>query len=57
MKNLVDLKEEDDGAREEDILIGGTVFKQQEIKPTWQSSVRMEVQPVHTAVYTAETDS
>ena len=40
--NLVDLKEDDDGAREEDILIVGTVFKQQARKPSWQSSVRME---------------
>jgi DNA polymerase delta subunit 2 len=60
VKNLVDLKEDDDGAREEDILIVGTVFKQQERKPSILKELSedgaLEMQPVHT-VYTAETDS
>ena len=60
VKNLVDLKEDDDGAREEDILIVGTVFKQQERKPSILAELSedggLELQPVHT-VYTAETDS
>ena len=60
VKNLVDLKEDDDGAREEDILIVGTVFKQQERKPSILAELSedggLEMQPVHT-VYTRETDS
>jgi len=60
VKNLVDLKEDDDGAREEDILIVGTVFKQQERKPSILAELSedggLDMQPVHT-VYTAETDS
>lgn len=57
---MVELKEDDDGAREEDILIVGTVFKQQERKPSILAELSedggLEMQPVHT-VYTAETDS
>jgi len=60
VKNLVDLKEDDDGLREEDILIVGTVFKQQERKPSILAELSedggLEMQPVHT-VYTSETDS
>jgi len=60
VKNLVDLKEDDDGVREEDILIVGTVFKQQERKPSILKELSedggLEMQPVHT-VYTSETDS
>jgi len=60
VKNLVDLKEDDDGAREEDILIVGTIFKQQDRKPSILSELSedggLELEPAHT-VYTSETDS
>ena len=60
VKHLVELKEEDERAREEDILIVGTIFKQQEKKPSILAELSedggLELQPAHT-VYTAETDS
>ena len=60
VKPLVDLKSDEDEDRKENILIIGTIFKQQERKPSILSELSeeagVEFQPTHT-VYTAETDS
>ena len=60
VKPLVDLKSDEDEDRKENILIIGTIFKQQERKPSILSELSeeagVEFQPPHT-VYTADTDS
>lgn len=59
-KPLVDLKNDEDETRKENILIIGTIFKQQERKPNILSELSeeagVEFQPPHT-VYTMDTDS
>ena len=60
VKPLVDLKSDEDETRKENILIIGTIFKQQERKPSILSELSeeagVEFQPPHT-VYTMDTDS
>ena len=60
VKPLVDLKSDEDETRKENILIIGTIFKQQERKPNILSELSeeagVEFQPPHT-VYTMDTDS
>ena len=60
VKQLVDLKAEEDEERKDNILIIGTIFKQQERKPSILSELSeeagVEFEPPHT-VYTMDTDS
>jgi len=60
VKNLAELREDDDGVGEEDFLIVGTVFKQQELKPSILKELSedggLEVQPANTK-YTTTSDS
>lgn len=60
VKSLVDLKAEQEAERKENILIIGTIFKQQEKKPSILAELSeeagVEFEPPH-KVYTTETDS
>jgi len=60
VKNLAELREDDEGVGEEDFLIVGTVFKQQELKPSILKELSeeggLEVQPANTK-YTADSDT
>ena len=59
--NLVNLKEDDDGVREEDILIVWSVdslqsTREKAISAELSEDGGLEVQPVNTVVYTVATD-
>ena len=60
VKSLVDLRAEDEEERIEDILIIGTIFKQQERKPSILSELSeeagVEFEPPHT-MFTMDTDT